>query len=424
MSGVPRLLADVTPLRVSPDYRRLWAGLALANLGQQLAITAIGLQVYAITGSTFSVGLVGLFALVPLVALGLYGGAIVDAYDRRTVALVTSCFLWVVSIATAAQAWAGLDSVWVLYALTALQSAGFAVNSPARSAIIPRLVPRELLPAANALQTAVFPIGFTVGPLLAGVLIGELGYGAAYTVDVLTYTAALWAVVKLPPLPPEGAVRRAGVASVLEGLAYLRTQPNVRMTFVVDVLAMVSAFPRALLPAVAYAVLGGGATTVGLLSAAMALGAGLAGVLSGPLGRVHRHGLAVLWAVVGWGAAIAAFGLVVQLATATDPGAWALPAALLCLVLAGASDAVSAVFRTTILQAATPDALRGRLQGVFIVVVAGGPRIGDLVTGSVGQLLGEGVAALAGGLVCVAGVVWLARRNRRFAAYDARCPEP
>jgi ENTS family enterobactin (siderophore) exporter len=139
---------------------------------------------------------------------------------------------------------------------------------------------------------------------------------------------------------------------------------------------------------------------------------------------VHRHGLAVLWAVVGWGAAIAAFGLVVQLATATDPGGWALPAALLCLVLAGASDAVSAVFRTTILQAATPDAMRGRLQGVFIVVVAGGPRIGDLVTGSVGQLLGEGVAALAGGLVCVAGVVWLARRNRRFAAYDARCPEP
>jgi ENTS family enterobactin (siderophore) exporter len=424
MSAVPRLLVDVSPLRASAHFRRLWAGYTLANVGQQLAIVALGLQVFELTGSTFAVGLVGLFALVPLVVLGLYGGAIVDAHDRRTVAIVSSSALWVVSLATAGQAWLDLGSVWLLYALTACHSAAYAVNSPARSAIVPRLVPRELLPAANALQTATFPVGFTVGPVLAGVLVGRGGYGVAYTVDVVTYTAALWAVLRLPSLPPQGRVGRAGFASVLEGLRFLRTQPNVRMTFVVDVLAMATAFPRALLPAVAIVVLDGGATTVGLLSAAMAVGAGLAGVLSGPLGYVHRQGLAVMWAVVAWGTAIAAFAVVVLLASATDPGRWALPAALAFLVLGGAADAVSAVFRTTILQTATPDAMRGRLQGVFIVVVAGGPRVGDLVTGTLGQAVGEGAAALAGGLACVGGVVLLARRQPRFLRYDARRPEP
>jgi ENTS family enterobactin (siderophore) exporter len=421
---VSRLLADLTPLRVSADYRRLWAGLTLANVGQQLTVVAIGLQVYDLTRSSFSVGLVALFALVPLVVLGLYGGAIVDAYDRRRIALVTSLAMWAVALATAGQAWLQLNSVWVLYGLTACQSAAYAVNQPARSAIIPRLVPTQLLAAANALQTATFSLGFTIGPVLAGVLVGEFGFGAAYLVDVLTYTAALWAVFRLPPIPPEGQVRRAGFASVLEGLHYLRSQPNVRMTFVVDILAMVSAFPRALLPAIALTVLGGGATTVGILSAGMASGTMLAGVLSGPLGRVRRQGLAVIWAIVAWGTSIAGFGAVVLLASATDAGRWALPAALLFLVAGGASDAVSAVFRTTILQTATPDAMRGRLQGVFIVVVAGGPRLGELVSGGTGQLLGEGTAALLGGLVCVVGVLLLARLQPRFLRYDARHPEP
>lgn len=421
---MPRLFADLTPLRVSADYRRLLVGNALANVGQQLAITALGLQVYDLTGSTLAVGLVGLFALVPLVVLGLYGGAIVDAYDRRTVALGASAALWVVSLATAGQAWAGLEQVWVLYLLTSLHSAAFAVVQPARAAILPRLLPLRLLPAANALQAAVFPVGFTLGPVLAGVLVGQLGYGVAYSVDVLTYLAALWALVRLPSLPPQGSVRRAGFSSVVEGLRYLRTQPNVRMTFVVDVLAMVSSFPRALFPAVAIGAFGAGPTTVGLLSGAIAVGSGLAGVLSGPLGRVNRQGLAVLWAITAWGTSIIGFGVVVLLAEVVGPGTWALAAGLGFLVLAGASDAVSAVYRQTILQSATPDAMRGRLQGVFVVVVAGGPRLGELATSGVAQAVGEGVAAVVGGVVCVLGIGWLARRNPRFRRYDARHPEP
>lgn len=426
---VPRLFADLTPLRVSTDFRRLFVGTALANIGQQLAITALGLQVYDLTRSTFAVGLVGLAALVPLVSLGLYGGAVVDAFDRRTVAVASSAALWVVSLATAAQAWLDLRQVWLLYVLTALHSAAYAVNQPARSAIVPRLLAARLLPAANALQAAAFPVGFTVGPLLAGVIVGRAGYGTAYAVDVVTYTAAMWAVLRLPSMPPErtgppSGRRAPGLDGVLEGLRYLRTRPNVRATFVVDVLAMVSSFPRALFPAVAIALLGGGPATVGLLSAAIAVGSGLAGVLSGPLGRVHRHGLAVLWAVASWGACIAGFGAVVAVAARVGPGSWALPACLVLLVAAGASDAVSAVFRTTILQVATPDALRGRLQGVFVVVVAGGPRLGELATGGVGQVAGEGLAALLGGLVCLVGVALLARRQRGFRRYDARHPEP
>ncbi len=373
-------------------------------------------------------GLVGLSGLVPLLVLGLYGGALVDAHDRRRVALGASTALWLVAVATAAQAWLGMRSVVLLYVLVALQSAAFAVNNPARSAIVPALVRPELLPAANALNTVSWTLGFAIGPLLGGALVASHGYAWAYTVDAVTFLAAIWGVYGLPALPPQGEVRRAGIASVVEGLRFLGTRPNVRMTFLVDLAAMILAMPRALLPAIGAVVLGGGATTAGILMSTFAVGSTLAGVLSGPLGRVHRQGLAVLVSVGVWGLAVAAFGAVVtaasQVGMPADGVSWLLWPAALLLLAAGAADAVSAVFRTTILQSATPDAMRGRLQGVFLVVVAGGPRLGDLVLGSGGDAVGEGQAALLGGLACVVVVVLLARWQPRFARYDARSPEP
>ncbi len=421
------LLADLSPLRESPAYRQLWLGLSLANVGQQLAVVAIGLQVYALTSSSLAVGLVGLFGLVPLVVLGLYGGAVVDAHDRRRVALIASVVLWCVSLATAAQAWLGLHSVPLLYGLVAVQAAAFAVNNPARQAILPALVRRELLPAANALSMLSGNLGFAVGPILAGVLVSRLGFRAAYSVDAVTYLAALTGVWRLPPMPPTGAVRRAGLRSVLDGLAFLRTRPNLRMTFLVDLSAMVLAQPRALFPALGAVVFGGGATTAGALGSAVAVGSILAGVVSGPLGRVRRQGLAVLGCVAAWGLAIATFGALALLAGAgsvsggVSPLVW--PAAAM-LMVSGAADSVSAVFRSTILQTATPDAMRGRLQGVFIVVVSGGPRLGDLVSGAGGDLLGGGGAALAGGLACVLALGGLAWWQPRFARYDAADPQP
>ncbi|SER39044.1 MFS transporter [Microlunatus flavus] len=425
------VLLDLTPLRSAPAYRRLWLGLSVSNLGTQFTVTAVGLQVYAITGSTFSVGVLGICALVPLVLLGLYGGALVDQYDRRRVAIVASVGLWVVSGLLALQAWLHLDSVGLLYVLVALQSAGFAVNNPARSAIIPRLVEAELLPAANVLQTVSWNIAFVVGPLLGAFMVAGGNFGLAYTVDVVLFTAALWALLRLPDLPPAetttGEPGKRGLASVFEGLRYLATRPNVRMTFVVDLTAMILAMPRVLLPAVGVLWLGGGAATTGELSAAFAVGAVLAGLLSGSLVRVRRQGRVIAGSIVVFGLAVAAFGLVLLLTGRTSPGGVLVPSLLVCFVLlavAGGADAVSAVFRQTILQAATPDEMRGRLQGVFIVVVAGGPRLGDLVLGSAAERFGEAWAALAGGLLCVAVLVTVVAVQRRFWDYDARNPQP
>lgn len=425
------LLLDLTPLRSAPAYRRLWLGLSVSNLGTQLTVTAVGLQVYRITGSTFSVGVLGVCALVPLVVLGLYGGALVDVYDRRKVALVASIGLWVVSGLLALQAWFHLDSVAVLYALVALQSAGFAVNNPARSAIIPRLVTPELLPAANVLQTVSWNIAFVVGPLLGAFLVAGGDYGFAYTVDVLLFSAALWALWRLPDLPPveaaDGEPGKRGLASVLEGLHYLTTRPNVRMTFVVDLTAMVLAMPRVLLPAVGVVWLGGGAATTGELSAAFAVGAVLAGLFSGGLVTVRRQGRVIVGSIAVFGLAVAAFGAVLLGVGRTSPAHVLVPgliAAFVLLALAGGADAVSSVFRQTILQSATPDAMRGRLQGVFIVVVAGGPRLGDLVLGTAADRVGEALAALGGGLLCVVVLVTVVALQRRFWDYDAHDPQP
>jgi ENTS family enterobactin (siderophore) exporter len=423
--AVRHVLADITPLRVSRDYRRMFVGAALSSIGASVTQVAVGLQVYAITGSTLSVGLVGLFAVVPLIGLGLYGGSIVDAHDRRTVVLVTATGMLLIAVAMTGQAWARLDSVWLLYVLVALQSGCYAVNSPARSAMIPRLLSADLLPAANALSGLMMALDFMLGPLLAGYLIDWLGYPATYAIEVVMLVAALTTMLRLPPVPVQGQSRPAGLRSVVEGLGFLRTRANVRMTFLVDLAAMVLAMPRVLVPALGTLYLGGGARTVGLLGAALAVGSVLAGVFSGPLTRLRRQGRAVVVSVVIWGVSVAAFGSVLIGADPPPSGlnSVIVPAAAL-LAVAGAADQVSAVFRMTILQSAVPDALRGRLQGIFTVVVAGGPRLGDVVLGGVAGVAGEPGAALTGGLCCVATVIVLALRQPGFLRYDAAHPRP
>jgi MFS family permease len=364
------------------------------------------------------------------VLFGLYGGAIVDHADRRTVALVASAVGWVAVLGLAVQGWAGNTHVGVLYALVAVQSGAGAVNSPARSAIIPRLLEPRLMPAANALQTVGWNVALTLGPLLGAGLVAALDYGIVYTLDAVLFTFAFTALLRLPPMPPEPSGNRrarAGLASVLDGLRYLGTRPNVRMTFLVDLVAMITSSPRVLFPAVGLVYLGGGETTAGVMTAAVAAGAMLAGVFSGGLSRVRWQGRIIVLAITVWGVSVAAFGLVLVLAGRGQPDhvLWlSLALAVVTLAAAGAADAVSAVFRQTILQTATPDDMRGRLQGVFVVVVAGGPRLGELLLGGLSEHLGEGGAAVVGGVACVA-VLWLlVRRQRGFWQYDARDPQP
>jgi len=415
--ALSKTLTDIRPLQSSADYRRLWAGNTISQLGQQMTAVTIAIQVWALTHSTFAVGLVGLFALGPLIVFGLYGGAVADAVDRRKVALVASGGLWLLSLALVVQAAAGLGSTTVLYVIVAAQSGCFAVNNPTRAAIVPRLISADLLPAANALNSASFNLGFTLGPLLGAFAISTGGYTFAYGIDAITFTAALYALYRLPPIPPqpsEGApVGRPGLRSVVEGLAFLKNAPNVRMTFIVDLFAMVLAQPRALFPAVAGGFFGGGVRTIGLLQAAPAIGSLLAFLFSGWVGKVRRQGVAIAVSVVVYGAAVLAFGF-----------ARALWLGVALLAMSGAADMISSAYRSTILQVAAPDNLRGRLQGVFTVVVAGGPRLGDFVAGSAAALTTPTLALAAGGAACMVGVAIASARERQFLSYDGLHPTP
>lgn len=415
-----RLLVDLTPLRESPPFRRLWIGHSVGTAGQQMTSVAVALEVYDLTGSSWAVGLTGLFQLVPLVVLGLYGGALIDRFDRRKVALIATVGLWASTLAFAVQSLAGADSVALLYAIIAVQSGFFAVANPARQAIVPRLVPMHLLPAANALNTLTWGLAFTIGPVLAGFLIAGTGtVSTVYLLDLVVFAVAVWAMWRLPSLPPEGVAPDAarGWRSVLEGLRFLKGKRNLQMSFYLDIVAMVFGMPRALFPAIATAWYGGSLTDValivGLLSAAPAVGSIIATVLSGPLGRVRRQGLAVVISICIWGGAIAVFGLVRSL-----------PVALVLLAIAGGADSVSAIFRSTILQAATPDDYRGRLQGIFTVVVVGGPRLGDVEAGAVAGVFGETVSAVSGGLLCLVFTGALVAAVPAFLRYDAQHPVP
>ncbi|MFL6154901.1 MAG: MFS transporter [Marmoricola sp.] len=396
------LFADTAPLR-NAHFRRLWTANIVTVVGAQLTVVAVPAQIYAETGSSAYVGLTGLFGLVPLIVFGLWGGALADVMDRRTLLIGSTVGLIATSACFWAQAAAGSGDVWLLLGLFSVQQAFFAVNQPTRSAILPKLLPAADLPAANSLNMTVLQAGAIAGPMVGGALIPVVGFSWLYLIDSFTLLATLSAVVRLPRLPVEGAVGTAGLRSVIDGLGYLRGHPVLLMSFVVDLIAMIFGMPRALFPQIAHLDFGGpseGGLAFALLFAAIPLGAVIGGVFSGWVSRVERQGLAVIAAIVVWGLAIAGFGGAVALA---DTGARTpmLALAVLMLVIAGAADMASAAFRMSMLQASASDAVRGRLQGVFIVVVAGGPRIADVAHGGAAAVVGTAAAAAGGGVLVV-----------------------
>lgn len=402
---------DVSPLRDSAAYRRLFGGQVVSLVGAQITQVAVPLQVWEATHSALAVSLLGVAGLVPLIVFGLYGGAIADAVDRRKLALVTGAVMLLVSVVLLAQAWVGGVHLWVLFACVAVQAGASAVDSPTRSAILPQLVGTAKLAAANNLRQAGFQFGVIVGPLVAGVVVGVGGYALAYALDVVSFAAVFYSVLRLPSLPPGDGGRRAGFASVMEGLRFLAGNRTLLMTFLVDINAMVFAAPRALFPALAYGVYHGDATTAGLLYAAPAVGAFAVTLVGGAVAQVNRQGLGVIVSIAVWGGAIALLGVSDVL--------WI---GLVALFIAGAADTVSAIYRSTMLQAGTPSGMQGRLQGAHIVVVTGGPRLGDVRTGVTAGMFGTGASLISGGLVCVAGIIALALMVPSFARYDARAP--
>ncbi len=399
-----RIGLDTRPLGVVP-FRRMLIGQSAAFVGSMLTLTAVSVQMYRITGSSFYVGLVGLAGLVPVVMFGLYGGAIADAVDRRRLYLASSTLTWIITLALFLQTLLDLRSPWLILALIFVQAGGFAVSSSVRGAIVPRLVEPQLVPAANALNYTMGNVGQVVGPLLAGAMVGlSHGFLYAYGTDAVLFTAALWAGFELPSIPPTGTGNTLGLRSVVDGLQFIARSPMLWMSFLVDICAMVLAMPEALFPAIADDRFGG---NVGPLYAAIAVGSVIAGLLGGWIGRVRRQGRALILAVVAWGAAVALAGLGQQL--------WVVFA---LLALAGAADLVSAVLRQTILQTFAPDEMRGRMQGVFVTVVAGGPRLGAVRAGSVASFTSPTASWVGGGIACLIVVAGIGVTVRSFWRYE------
>lgn len=403
-----RILIDTRPLRHAP-YRRLWSSTIVTAVGSQLTAVAVPKQVYDMTGSSAWVGIVSVAGLVPLIVFSLWGGAIADTVDRRKLLFTTNVGMAALMVVFWLQLALGFGSVTLLIVLVAVQQALFGMNMPARTAAVARLVPIGELPAAVALNSTVMQAGWIAGPLLAGALIPVLGLSTLYLLDSIALIAVLWAVWQLPPLPPlNGEVRRANLRDVLAGFQYLATHKLLLVAFLCDIIAMVFGFPRALFPELAdtgYQGVGDD-FALGLLFAAIPIGALIGGLLSGTFSHLRKHGLMVVLSVCAWGLAIVGFGL--------SRSIWL---AVFFLALAGVADMVSMVFRGTILQAAATDEMRGRMQGVHTVVVTGGPRIADLLHGLAAPAFGAAAVTAGGGVLVVVLTVALALAVPAFANY-------
>jgi MFS family permease len=410
---VRRTVLDLAPLRSSRQFRLLWTGELISHTGRHITVVALPYQVYQITRSPLAVGLIGLAQVLPLVLFSLIGGALADRMDRRRLLLLTQIGLLVTALLFVGGAAVGDPPLWFLYAVAALSSALSALDSPTRSAAVPGMVGIEHLPSALALNQASMQFSDIAGPALGGVIIGQLGLVWAYGADAVSFLASIVALLAMRPIPPQTDGEPLPVwASVREGFRYLKGRRILQSTFLVDLNAMIFGMPLALFPVLADRSFHVGPAGLGLLYAAPATGALLGALFTGWVRHVRHQGRAVLWAVTVWGAAIVAFGL--------SAGAFWLGLAF--LAIAGAADVVSAIFRSTILQGTVPDSLRGRLSSIHIMVVVGGPRLGDLEAGAVAQLTSPIFSVISGGVACIAGVGLLALLVPQFARYHSGEP--
>lgn len=394
--GFRGLVLDVEPLRASPAFRRLWAGQVLSSLGGRMTTFAVALQVYLLTGSSAAVGGVALTVLVPTLVVGVLGGSYADAIDRRTLVLVTTTCLAVVSIAFAVQAFVALDQLWLLYLLTTLEALLSAVGTPAQRTFAPRLLTPAQLPAGLALGQLSFQISLIGGAALAGLVASIGGLKLCYLIDALSFAAALYAVFRLPAMHTDVPTERPGLRAVAEGFRFIRRRPVVAGALLSDINATTLAMPFALFPAINALHFGGTPSTLGLLGSAPAVGGVTAMALSGPVRAIAHRGRGMLIASAIWGLSIAGFGLAPEL--------WL---ALLALAIAGAADTISVVLRTTIVLLATPDEFRGRVSAADYVVGVGGPELGNFRGGLVASLTTPAISAVSGGIASLAGVVVL-----------------
>ena len=388
------LAPDTSALRESRDLRLVVLGNFVSGMGTQATLVALPYQIYVESHSPLLVGLLGAVELGPLIASALWGGAMADRMDRRTLLLLDQIGLVVVAAALAAVSFAGDPSIPVLYVLAGLLAGVSALQNVVRSAIVPTLVRRELMRSALAFNYGLYQLTMVIGPGLGGLIIAALGVGAAYTIDAVSCFAMVFAVIAIAPQPPKevethDTIRR----SIADGLRFVRGNQALLGSFAIDLVAMTFGMPRALFAVLAVSVYHAGASGTGVLYSAVSLGATVAAITTGWLSHTRRLGLVVIWAVIAWAVTITFAGLAASL--------W-IAAAL--LAVAGAADSISAVCRTTINQTVTPDHMRGRMSSVFSLVVTSGPRLGDIESGIVAGATTPRFSVTSGGLACLVGV--------------------
>ena len=408
MKWLSRIAVDTSALRESRDFRLLTAGSLITGLGTQATLVALPYQVFVLTGSAFQTGLVGAAEIVPLAAGSLYGGALADRFDRRTLLLTCQLALVVVASALSLAAIHGEPPIWLLYLLAAAMAGAAGLQQVVAAAIVPNTVPPELLRGALSFTYGLFTLTAVVGPAIGGLLIAAFGLAVPYAVDAVSCLGMAAGAFLLSPQPVDpGAVHEPVLRSIRTGLAFVRRQKPVMGGFVIDLSAMTFGMPRALFPVLSLTVYHAGASGTGLLYASVAAGSTVAALTTGWLLHARWLGRIVLGAVAIWGAFIALAGLVESI--------WLAAFLFAC---AGAADSVSAVCRNTMSQTLTPDRMRGRMSSVFGLVVAGGPRLGDVESGTVAALTSASFSVVSGGLACLASVGLVAALFPQLAAYD------
>lgn len=421
---------DLTPLRESPAYLRFWISGIAGGIGVQLTAVAIGIQVYEISGSTAAVAMVGALALGPMILVGVLGGPLVDAFDRRRVLIWASCVALIAPVGIAILAWNQIETLWMYYAFTTLSSAAGSLVGAARFAIHPRLVRRELLPAVAALSAVSAGLQAAGGPALAGILVATVGYAWTYTIDVGLFMLGFWGIISLPAIPPRGD-SRLGLTALRDGLGFLRRAVNLRTAIGLHVAAFAFGRPYAIFPAVGALLVGGGEWTVGLLTASGAVGVIASSIFSGRFGNIRRHGAAIGYATMVFALFVGLLGLATLYLDHTDRkvspdtadiGALLLLCALTALI--GGADNVAGTFRTTMMQSATPDEYRGRLQGIYTLVLSAGPRLGDTYIGFVAAMFTLWFPQLLGALLILVIAGMYLRLRPQFRHYDGLDPVP
>lgn len=404
---------DLTPLKVSADFRRLFVGQAVSEFGTQITLVAVPYQVYVETRSTAMVGLLALAEAVPLVVFPIVGGAIADAVERRRMLMVAHALTATLSVVLAVNSLLPEPKVWILFAFSFLWASAYSLYSPALRAWPARLLTPDLYTSALALEVVYYQSAALTGPVLAGVLIATVGVQYAYILDAVSYLAVIVALAGMHPSPPTAERLSVGWFAIKEGLRFLRGKQVLQGTFWIDLNAMIFGLPVALYPAFVLDVLDASPAVLGLLYSAEALGALVVALFSGRAKHVRRQGLVTIIACMCWGAGIVGFGFAESL--------WL---ALLFLMLASASDMVSGLYRDAILKTVTPDEMRGRLEGISLAVVGTGPSLGNAEAGLLASVTNVPFSIKFGGIACIIGAGLLALVLPRYRRYDAANPSP